>query len=116
MYAAPRWATFVKYGKVELMPPSPAEIPAAIGQLAGLVKSAMTMQFRHTPVKVSPEGRSTCMRNVKGVQAGQESKPEICHWLRNVLVVSRDMHLFYMLHTHAVLFDFPVTSLYRPFC
>merc|ERR1712186_195851 len=50
-YLAPRWATFVKYGKVELMPPSPAEIPAAIGQLAGLVKSAMTMQFRHTPVK-----------------------------------------------------------------
>ena len=53
MYAAPRWATIVKYGKVELMPPSPAEIPAAIGQFAGLVKSAMTMQWRHTPVKVS---------------------------------------------------------------
>ena len=52
-YAAPRWATFVKYGKVELTPPSPAEIPAAFGQLAGLVKSAMTMQFRHTTVKVS---------------------------------------------------------------
>ena len=52
-YAAPRWATFVKYGKVELTPPSPAEIPAAFGQLAGLVKSAMTMQFRHTTVKAS---------------------------------------------------------------
>merc|ERR1711935_49234 len=51
VYAAPRWATFVKYGKVELMPPSPAEIPAAIGELAGLVKSGMTMQWRHTPVK-----------------------------------------------------------------
>merc|ERR1711923_162163 len=50
-YAAPRWATFVKYGKVELTPPSPAEIPAAFGQLAGLVKSAMTMQFRHPTVK-----------------------------------------------------------------
>ena len=53
VYAAPRWATFVKYGKVELTPPSPTEIPAAIGQLAGLVRSAMTMQWRHTSVKVS---------------------------------------------------------------
>ncbi len=34
------------------MPPSPAEIPTAFAQLGGLVKSAMTMQWRHATMKV----------------------------------------------------------------
>jgi hypothetical protein len=52
-FGLPRWATFVKYGKVELMPPSPAELPAAFGQLAQLVKSGMTFQWRNVTVRVS---------------------------------------------------------------
>jgi len=50
-YAAPRFATFVKYGKVELTPPSPAEIPVAIGQASQLVKSAMTFKWTQLTVK-----------------------------------------------------------------
>ena len=52
-FATPRWATFVKYGKVELMPPSPAELPAAFAQLGQLVKSGMTFQWRNVTVRVS---------------------------------------------------------------
>merc|ERR1712115_93152 len=50
-YAKPRWATFVKYGKVELTPPTPGEIPTAIGQAAGLVKSAATFRWTQVTVK-----------------------------------------------------------------
>jgi len=50
-YAAPRFATFVKYGKVELTPPSPAEIPVAIGQAGQLVKSAMTFKWTQLTVR-----------------------------------------------------------------
>merc|ERR1711971_520236 len=50
-YVLPRFATFVKYGKTELTPPTPGEIPQAIAQAARLIKSATTLQFRHTPVK-----------------------------------------------------------------
>ncbi|TRY78876.1 hypothetical protein TCAL_04256 [Tigriopus californicus] len=50
-WAAPRWATLVKYGRIELMPPSPAEIPVALGQLAKLAQSGMTMKWAQTPVK-----------------------------------------------------------------
>ena len=52
-YAKPRFATFVKYGKVELAPPSPADIPAAVAQAAGVVKSAMTFKFAQLTVKVN---------------------------------------------------------------
>ena len=51
-FAAPRWATIVKYGKQELLPPSPAEIPAAIGGALNLVKSATTFQWRKLTVRV----------------------------------------------------------------
>ena len=51
-YAKPRFATFVKYGKIELTPPSPAEIPAAFAQASGIVKSAMTFKWTQLTVKV----------------------------------------------------------------
>jgi len=50
-YGQPRLATIVKYGKVELTPPSPAEIPTAIGQAGQLVKSAMTFKWTQLTVK-----------------------------------------------------------------
>ena len=53
MYAKPRLATALKYGKAELMPPSPAEIPAAIGGAANLVKSAMTFKWANLTMRVS---------------------------------------------------------------
>ena len=51
-YAKPRFATFVKYGKIELTPPSPTEIPTAIAQATGIVKSAMTFKWTQLTVKV----------------------------------------------------------------
>ena len=53
VYAKPRLATAIKYGKVELAPPSPAEIPVAIGQAAKLVQSAMTFKWANLTVRVS---------------------------------------------------------------
>ena len=52
-YGKPRIATLIKYGKSELTPPSPGEIPQAIGQAASLIKSATTMKWRHCTVKVN---------------------------------------------------------------
>ncbi len=51
-YLLPRWSTFLKYGKTELTPPTPGEIPQAIAQAVRLVTSATTFQFRHTTVRV----------------------------------------------------------------
>merc|ERR1712150_275017 len=50
-YVKPRFATFVKYGKIELTPPTLADIPAAIAQASGIVKSAMTFQWTQLTVK-----------------------------------------------------------------
>merc|ERR1712045_863848 len=50
-YAKPRFATFLKYGKTELAPPTPGELIQGVGQAAKLVSSAATMQFRHLTVK-----------------------------------------------------------------
>ena len=50
-FARPRWATFLKYGKQELLPPSPGEIPEAFRGAARLVKSATTFQWRHLTVR-----------------------------------------------------------------
>jgi hypothetical protein len=52
-FAKPRFATLVKYGKTELVPPTPAEIPAAIGQASRLVQSAVTFRWTKLTVKVS---------------------------------------------------------------
>merc|ERR1712029_706426 len=38
-YAKPRFATFLKYGKTELAPPTPGELIQGVGQAAKLVSS-----------------------------------------------------------------------------
>ena len=52
-YTKPRFATFVKYGKTELTPPSPTELPAAVAQAVGLATKAITFQWAGLTVKVS---------------------------------------------------------------
>ncbi|KAM9031188.1 ATP synthase subunit g, mitochondrial [Sarcophilus harrisii] len=50
-YSKPRLATFWQYAKVELVPPTPAEIPKAIENLKKIITSARTGSFRNLTVK-----------------------------------------------------------------
>ncbi|KAM5290222.1 ATP synthase subunit g, mitochondrial-like [Glossophaga mutica] len=50
-YSKPRLATFWYYAKVELIPPTPAEIPTAIQSLKKIVNSAQTGSFKQLTVK-----------------------------------------------------------------
>ena len=50
-YSKPRLATFWHYAKVELVPPTPAEIPTAIQSLKKIVNSAQTGSFKQLTVK-----------------------------------------------------------------
>lgn len=50
-YSKPRLATFWHYAKVELVPPTPAEIPTAIQSLKKILNSAKTGSFKHLTVK-----------------------------------------------------------------
>ena len=43
----------MKYGKTELTPPSPMELPAAVAQAVGLATKAITFQWAGLTVKVS---------------------------------------------------------------
>uniref|UniRef100_A0A8C6N2L3 ATP synthase F(0) complex subunit g, mitochondrial n=1 Tax=Mus spicilegus TaxID=10103 RepID=A0A8C6N2L3_MUSSI len=50
-YSKPRSATFWHYTKVELVPPTPSEIPTAIQSVKKIIQSAKTDNFKHLTVK-----------------------------------------------------------------
>ncbi|KAB0803700.1 hypothetical protein PPYR_00670 [Photinus pyralis] len=50
-YAKPRIALFVKYAKVELVPPTPAEIPQIRSGIGKIISGAKSGAWRQTPVK-----------------------------------------------------------------
>uniref|UniRef100_H0XQ52 ATP synthase F(0) complex subunit g, mitochondrial n=1 Tax=Otolemur garnettii TaxID=30611 RepID=H0XQ52_OTOGA len=50
-YSKPQLATFWYYAKVELVPPTPAEIPRAFQSLKRIVNSAQTGSFKQLTVK-----------------------------------------------------------------
>ncbi|XP_015920507.1 ATP synthase subunit g, mitochondrial [Parasteatoda tepidariorum] len=47
----PKLATFVKYAKVELVPPKMSEMPEVMAGFGRLMRSAKSGAWRHTPVR-----------------------------------------------------------------
>lgn len=60
-YSKPRLATFWQYAKVELVPPTPAELPAAIQSAKKIIQSAKTGSFKHLTVKVTMGYEKVCL-------------------------------------------------------
>ncbi|KAH0518039.1 ATP synthase subunit g, mitochondrial [Microtus ochrogaster] len=50
-YSKPRLATFWQYANVELVLPTPGELPAAIQSAKKIIQSAKTGSFKHLKVK-----------------------------------------------------------------
>lgn len=60
-YSKPRLATFWQYAKVELIPPTPAELPAAIQSARKIIQSARTGSFKQLTVKVTMGYEKVCL-------------------------------------------------------
>lgn len=50
-YATPRFQTFLKYAKVEMVPPSPGEIPEVFRGFSRLMSSAKSGAWKNLTVK-----------------------------------------------------------------
>ncbi|KAM4827937.1 ATP synthase F(0) complex subunit g, mitochondrial [Thomomys bottae] len=50
-YSKPRLATFWHYARIELVPPTPAEVPIAIQSLKKIIHKAQTGSFKQLTVK-----------------------------------------------------------------
>ncbi|CAL8122724.1 unnamed protein product [Orchesella dallaii] len=49
--AQPKFATFLKYAKVELAPPTPGDIPKAIGGIRNILSSFRTGRYKQLTVR-----------------------------------------------------------------
>ncbi|CAG7724937.1 unnamed protein product [Allacma fusca] len=49
--AKPKFGVFLKYAKVELTPPTPADIPKAIGGIRNILNSVRTGRYKQLTVR-----------------------------------------------------------------